>query len=95
MKTQLLINDMVIPLSEFSQTYVGNILRAIAASLGYPHTECSINIDRDGCRLHSDDLDIEIDDEHYTEIVRGTVRGMLSSLKGICWYDNVTITTGE
>jgi hypothetical protein len=95
MKTQLFINDTIIQLSEFSQTYIGNILRAITASLGYTITECSIKIDRDGCTLHTDDQDLAIDDEFYNEIVKGTVRGMLSSLNGICWYENVTITTGE
>lgn len=95
MKTQLLINDIIIPLSEFSQIYLGYILRAIAASLGYSGKKFSINIDDDGCILHSDDLDVAIDDEFRNEIVKGTIRGMLSSLKGIFWYEKVTITTSE
>ena len=95
MKTQLLVNDIVIPLNDFTQMYIGNILRGIATSLGYSGNSFSIRLDREGCVLHSEDSDVEIDNEFYNDIVKGTVRGMLSSLQGVFWHEKVTIITDE
>jgi hypothetical protein len=90
-----MINDMAIPLNDFNQMYIGNILRGIATSLGYSGNKLSISLDRGGCFLSSEDMDVEIDNEYCSEIVKGTIRGMLSSLKGVFWHEKVTIITDE
>ncbi len=86
---------MVIPLNDFNQMYIGNVLRGIASSLGHSGNKLSICLDRGGCVLQSEDRDVEIDNEFCSEIVKGTVRGMLSSLQGIFWHEKVTIITDE
>ena len=92
-KTQLLVNDMVIPLNDFAQLYIGNILRGIATSFGCFGTKISMNIDRETLNLCSEDSDVQIRQEFIRAIVESTVKGMLSHLRGIVWFDNVTITT--
>ncbi len=86
---------MVIPLDDFNQMYIGNILKGIATTLGHSGHKFSISLDRGGCFMRSDNRDVEIENECCSEIVKGTVRGMLSSLKGVFWHEKVTIITDE
>jgi hypothetical protein len=96
LKTQLLVNDMVVPLNDFSQLYIGHILRGIASSLGCSGKKISINIDQDGLNLYSEDDNIRIGTEEFPcEIVESTVRGMLSPLRGVVWVEKVMITTKD
>lgn len=95
MKTQLLVNDLVIPLNDFTQLYIGNILRGIATSLGCPEERVSINIDADGLNLFAGYSGIQIEQGFTREIVESTVKGMLSPLKGVVWIEKVIITTSE
>jgi hypothetical protein len=90
-----MINDMVIPLDDFNQLYIGNILNGIALTLGCSGDRISIRLDREGCVMHSEEMDVDIDNEYCNEIVKGTVRGMLSSLKGVFWHEKVTIITNR
>jgi hypothetical protein len=87
---------MVIPLNDFSELYVGSILRGIATSLGCCGKKISINIDPEGLNLYSDDLDVQVKKEEFAcIIVESTIKGMLSPLKGVVWPEKITITTRE
>lgn len=86
---------MVVPLNEFAQQYIGNILRGIALSLGYSGTNISIDIDSRGLNLYSEDRDIQIRKDFPRAIVESTVKGMVSPLKGVVWVDKVMIRTSE
>lgn len=95
MKTTLMVNDIVIPLSDFTQAYLGNVLRGMALSLGSRGNDVGFNIDVNELTMYSDDTNIEIKDESTRLMIVSTVRGMLSSIKGVVWLGKVTLTTRE
>ena len=95
LKTELLVNDMVIPLNNFTQQYIGNILKGIALSLGCTGEKVSIDFDSHGLNFYSGDNDIQIKKAFPSAIIINTVKGMLTPLKGVVWADKVMITTRE
>ena len=95
LKTQLLVNEMVIPLNDFTQQYIGNVLKGIAQSLGCSGEDVHFNLDRDGLNFYSENNDIEIKTDFSRDIVESTVKGMLSPIRGIVWIEKVMITTKE
>lgn len=86
---------MVIPLNEFTQEYIGTILKGIAFSLGYTGTNIGIDIDSRGLNFYSEDRDIRIGKDFPLAIVEGTVKGMVSPLKGVGLVDKIMIRTIE
>jgi len=92
-KTNLMVNDYVVPLNRFTQTYIGNILRAMALSLGYNPKEVSAYIDGDEVRLYTEEGEIPIVREFAKAMVTSTVKGVLSPLKGIFWLQRISINT--
>ncbi len=95
MKTTLMVNDIVIPLSDFTQSFLGNVLRGMALSLGSSSNDVGFVIDVNELSLYSDDRNIEIKDETIQIMIISTVRGMLSSIKGVVWVGKVTLKTRE
>lgn len=95
LKTTLMVNDMVIPLNDFTQVFLGNVLRGMAISLGSRSNDVGFNIDVNDLTLYSDDTNIEIKDESTRQMMVSTVKGMLSSIKGVVWLERVSLTTRE
>ncbi len=95
LKTTLMVNDIVIPLNDFTQAFLGNVLRGMAQSLGNKSNDIGFDIDVNDLTLYSDDKNIEIKDETTRLMMVSTVRGMLSSIKGVVWLERVTLTTRE
>ncbi|RME68604.1 MAG: hypothetical protein D6778_01700 [Nitrospirae bacterium] len=93
MKTSLTVNDVVIPLNEFCQRYIGNILRSIVESLDSPGKKVNVYIDRNTLRFYSDDREVEIRKDFTRLLVESTLKGVLSPLKGIFWLEKVNIST--
>jgi len=95
MKTTLMVNDIVIPLNDFTQAFLGNVLRGMALSLGSRSNDVGFDIDVNEMTLYSDDSNLEIKEESKRLMIVSTVRGMLSSIKGVVWLERVTLTTRE
>ncbi len=95
MKTNLVVNDTVVPLNPFTQRYIGNILKAITQSLGYEAKKVNLCIDQDDLRLYADDQEVPIKKEFVKLIVESTIKGVLSPLKGIFWLERVMISSIE
>ena len=95
LKTQLLVNNMVVPLDDFTQQYIGNILRGISVSFGHGGKHVSIDINSTGLNLYSEDKDLHLENDFSQAIVESTIKGMLSPLRGVVWVENVVITTRE
>lgn len=95
LKTTLMVNDIVIPLNKFSQTFIGNVLRGMALSLGGSGKSVGFNIGVNELTVYSDDANIEIRNESTQILIVSTIRGMLSSIKGVVWLEKVTLTTKE
>ena len=95
MKTQVLVNNMVIPLDDFTQRYIGSVLRGIATSLGLPGSGISLELDPGGLNLFSEEANIPVTTEFARNIVESTIRGMLSPIEGVVWVERITINTRE
>ncbi len=93
LRTCLVVNDNVIPLNEFTQTYIGNILRAITSSLGYDAQKVHLYIESGEIRLFADDRLVPIRKEFVTLLIESTIKGVLSPLKGIFWLERISIVT--
>jgi hypothetical protein len=86
---------MVIPLNDFTQFYIGNVLRGIATSLGVPGSRISLDFAPEGLNLFSEDENVPVTTEFARSMVESTVRGMLSPLEGVVWVERITINTRE
>lgn len=95
LKTHLLVNDIVIPLDEFTQQYIGNVLRSIASTFGSSGNVINITFISDELKLYAEGEEILLKNEFHCSIVESTVKGMISSLKGVVWFEKVSITTKE
>ncbi|RMG02610.1 MAG: hypothetical protein D6726_07225 [Nitrospirae bacterium] len=93
MKTTLFVNDMVIPLNDFTQQYIGKILVGIAESLGYTGQRINLYIEPSDLNLFTDDTQVPIRKEFVRLLIESTIKGVLSPLKGIFWLQRITITT--
>lgn len=95
LKTRILADDTVIPLNDFAQRYIGNILRATVASFGRSGEKIYLKVEDQKLDLLADGISVPIKDGFESELVERTVKGTLSSLKGIAWLDKIIITTSE
>ncbi len=93
LKTNLVVNDTVIPLNQFTSDYIGNVLKAISSSLGYDAKKVCLYITPDGLQLYADERLVPIRKEFVRLIVESTVKGALSPLKGIFWLERISICT--
>ncbi|MEW6739671.1 MAG: hypothetical protein ACOYU2_01445 [Nitrospirota bacterium] len=92
MKTSLLVNNRVVPLNDFTQNYIANVLCAIARSLGYNPRNVTICIEYDELRIYTENGEIDIKKDFAKTLIQNTLKGMLSPLKGILWFQKITIT---
>lgn len=93
MKTTLLVNDMIIPLNEFTQQYIGKILVGIAESLDHKGRRINLYIEPSGLTLFADDNQVPIKKDFVRLLIESTIKGVLSPLKGIFWLQRITIIT--
>ncbi len=95
MKTTLFVNDMIVPLNEFTQQYIGKVLVGIAESLGYKGSRINLYIEPSALALFADDNQIPIRKDFVRLLIESTLKGLLSPLKGIFWLERITISTEE
>jgi len=91
MKASLLVNNNAVPLNDFTQAYIANILCAIAGSLGADSKNVTIRIETDGLHIFTDNQELDIKKDFAKQLVENTIKGMLSPLKGVFWLTNITI----
>jgi hypothetical protein len=93
LKTRILADDTIIPLNEFAQLYIGNIMRATVASLGHSGKKISLMVEDQRLNIFADGTSVPIEGRFERDLVESTVKGTLSPLKGIVWFDKVIIIT--
>jgi hypothetical protein len=93
LKTTLVVNDRVVPLNEFVQDYIGNILRAMVASLGFYANRINLYIESGEIRLYADDQQVPIRKDFVRLLIESTIKGVLSPLRGIFWLERIIIVT--
>lgn len=94
LKTELLVNDSTVPLNEFTQNYIGNLLRGIALSLGHDSRDIKVQIDHSELTINTENGEIPILKDFARSLIESTIKGVLSPLKGIFWLQKITIITG-
>ncbi len=82
-------------MNEFTQRYLGNILLAIARSLGIESKVVSFYIMPAGLKLSADNREIPLRKDFVRQIIESTIKGSISPLKGVFWLERITITTRE
>ncbi|WP_203473641.1 hypothetical protein [Dissulfurispira thermophila] len=93
MKTSLMVNNNIVPLNDFMQDYVANILWAIVKSFDVSCSNVTICADADEFHIYTDKGEIDISKKDFArQLIESTVKGMLSPLKGIFWFQKITIT---
>lgn len=92
LKTSLLVNDYVVPLNEFTQNYIGNVLRGIVISLGYDSRDITLLIDQAGLRIYTEQGEVPLLKDFTRLLITSTVKGILSPLKGVFWLQRINIT---
>lgn len=95
MKTSLLVNDSIVPLNEFIQNYMGNVLRGIVLSLGYDSRDITVYIDEAELRIYTEKGEIPLLKDFTRLLVESTIKGVLSPLKGIFWLQRITIVSKD
>ncbi len=96
LRTSLVVNDSPIPLNDFTQTYIGNVLRAIVKSLGFNAKQVHLYIDTSGeINIYANDEPVPIRKDFVRLLIESTLKGVLSPLKGIFWLERIIITTEE
>ncbi|MDI6727666.1 MAG: hypothetical protein QMD44_01905 [Thermodesulfovibrionales bacterium] len=94
MKTSLMVNSYVVPLNDFMQDYIANILCAIANSFGISTNSVTVCVDAEEFHVYTEKGEIDISKKDFArQLIESTVKGMLSPLKGIFWLQKITITT--
>jgi len=92
MQTTLLVNDQVIPLNEFTQNYLGNVIRGIVLSLGQDAKDVHLHIDEAGLRIYTETGEVPLVKDFARLLIESTIKGMLSPLKGIFWLGRITVS---
>ncbi len=91
-RTDLMVNDYVVPLNNFIKNYIGAILFGIVSVLGATPQEVVIVMDEmRAIKIYADDKEIEVRKRFVRDIVGSTVRGIVSPLKGVFLLDKVII----
>ncbi len=93
MRTSLLVNNHVVPLNDFTQSYIANVLCAIADSFGMDSKYVTICIEEDGLCIYTESGEVKIIKDFAKQLIENTIKGMLSPLKGVLWLQKITITS--
>jgi hypothetical protein len=89
------VNDATVPLNDFNQKYIGNVLMGVVASLGFSSGKIRLYLNRDELRIFSGDQEVPIKKEFVYTLVTSTLKGMVAPLKGISLVDRLEISVSD
>lgn len=92
MQTTLLVNDQVIPLNDFTQIYLGNVIKGIVTALGQDSENIMLYIDESGLKIYTEAGEVPLVKDFAKLLIESTIKGVLSPLKGIFWLGRVYIS---
>lgn len=95
LKTDVIVNDTIVPLNEFTQNYIGNVLRSIVASLGHSSKDVAVHIDNTGLSIYTEAGELPLLKDFARLLVESTVKGLISPLKGVFWLQNLSVMTKD
>jgi len=93
LKTDVIVNDTIVPMNEFTQNYIGNVLLGIVKSLGYTCTDVAVHIDGNGLSIYTEKGELPLLKDFARLLVESTIKGMVSPLRGVFWLQSLIVTT--
>ena len=91
LNTRLFVRGNPVPLNDFTQRYIGNVINGIVSALGAEGNEYRVFIDGGRLEIFVDGIEIPLRKEFPRLIIRGTIKAMLSPLKGIAFFEDIMI----
>jgi len=95
LKTDVIVNDTIVPLNAFTQNYIGNVLRSIVASLGHSSRDVAVHIDGSELCIYTEKGELPLLKDFARKLVESTVKGLVSPLKGVFWLQSLTVATKD
>jgi hypothetical protein len=89
------VNDVTVPLNDFNQRYIGNVLKSIVASLGSGSGKIRLYLNGDELRIFSGGKEVPIKKEFVYTLIRSTLKGIIAPLKGIPDVDRLEISVSD
>lgn len=94
--TYLTVNSVAVPLNDFTQNYIANVLSAIVRSFGVESRRVIVSIDNEKLHILTENGDIDITERDFArQLVMNTLKGVLSPLKGVFWLQKIDIVSGD
>lgn len=93
LKTDVIVNDTIIPLNEFTQNYIGNVLRSIVESIGHASKDVAVHIDGGDLSIYTEKGELPLLKDFARQLVESTVKGMVSPLRGVFWFQSLIVST--
>jgi len=90
-----MVNNNIVPLNDFTQNYIASVLCAIAHSLGDDSRNVTMRIEPEEIHIYTEKGELDIKKDFAKGLIESTVKGILSPLKGVCWSQNITITSED
>lgn len=95
LQTTIFVADTVIPLNRFTHVYIGNEVRGMVLALGQDAKDITIHIKGSDIKIITEKGEVTLRTEFANKIVEGSLKGILSPLKGIDWNKQITIKCNE
>jgi hypothetical protein len=95
LQTLLLVNDFIIPLNDFTQQYIGNVMSGIVASLGFSSTRIVFSLNNDELKLFAGDKEVPVKKDFVRQIVTSTIKGVLSPLEGFHYINKLSLSISD
>ena len=94
--TCLTVNSVAVPLNDFTQNYIANVLSAVVRSFGVESTKVTISIDCETLHILTENGDIDLAERDFArQLVMNTLKGVLLPLKRVFWLQKIDIICGD
>ncbi|MFZ5997216.1 MAG: hypothetical protein ACOYW7_06975 [Nitrospirota bacterium] len=96
LRTCLTVNSVAVPLNDFTQNYIANVLSAVVRSFGVDSTRVTVSIDGETLHILTEDGGIDLAERDFAkQLVINTLKGVLSPLKGVFWLQKIDIISDD
>jgi cell division ATPase FtsA len=94
LKTSLTVNNNNIPLNDFTQRYIANMLSAMANSFGVDSNKVTVSLNAEEFNILTENGEIDVSKKDFArQLIESTIKGMLSPLKGVFWTPDIIISS--
>lgn len=91
MQTEIMVNRKQVFLNDFAQNYIAHILFGISNVFGERPSTVTVLIDEKDISIYSDGKRLSFERDFAEQLIKSTLMGMLSPLKGILLLEEISI----